>query len=458
MLPHHLRSRYKARSYKKLATRVARVLSRGNSKNKSRYQKQILAKKFIPAGNTLLAGIDPVMPNCSILPSINEKNLGPLLSKAKNLWKKRIGIGFDLSTAEDPIRILDILSQANHNIVLSHRPNRGNMAVLRYNHPRILEFVYLKNMWSINRDFSNFNLSVAFEGDPEGLDILDDISAASWSSGDPGIIFLDHIRDQVPYNLNTKILDPIETVVPCGEQGMHPHEVCTLGSINIAHTDFWLKSPGRYDREAPEFNIGAFIETVALAVEMLDSAFELIDFDHLGDQDITRVSEYTKRLGLGIMGWADALKNLNIPYDNDMVKPYIDIIGTTLRETAHQKSRELHVGLEDSSDRNGRKHLTVTCVAPTGGITLLTDNSGYAIEPRFDEANDIHWRDHLKHVVWWQKYIDNSISKTINLPSDISVDEIKNVYNTAYGLGLKAVTVYRNTSSNRQPISCEMCV
>ena len=215
MLPYHLRSRYKARTYKKLATRVARVLSRGNSKNKSRYQKQILAKKFIPAGNTLLAGVDPIMPNCSILPSINEENLGPLLTKAKNLWKKRIGIGFDLSTAEDPIRILDILSQANHNIKLSHRPNRGNMAVLRHNHPRILEFVYLKNMWSVNRDFSNFNLSVAFEGDPEGLDILDDISAASWSSGDPGIIFLDHIRDQVPYNFNDNVFPIFVPIIFC---------------------------------------------------------------------------------------------------------------------------------------------------------------------------------------------------------------------------------------------------
>jgi len=250
-------------------------------------------------------------------------------------------------------------------------------------------------------------------------------------------------------------LKPIETVVPCGEQGMHPYEICTLGSINLAHPDFWKDGT---------LNEIEFVDSVRVGVDILDDAFENIDFEYLDEENITQVSNYTKRLGLGIMGWADVLKDLNIGYnDLDKVKGLVNYIGQLLKETAHQRSRE--IALRDGynfDDRDGRKHLSMTCIAPTGGITLLTKNKGFSIEPYFEEANSFGWRDHLKMQSLWQLWIDNAISKTINLDQNSNIEEVYKCYLEAYRLGCKSITVYRDQSHSQQPIKvgggCQKCI
>ena len=453
MLKLHLQKRYKVANYRKLAYRVSDKLGR-TAKYKKTYFDLIYNKKMIPAGNTLLAGINPIMPNCSILPTVTKSNLNFLLKKATNLWSKRVGIGFDLSKSENPVEILKILSKSNDSIELGHRPKRGNMAVLNIKHPQLKNFISCKLK---NKDLYNFNLSIVVEGEEGDLSNykkeLELISQSAWASGDPGIIFLDRIRNNVPYDFPNddlnNVLKPIETVVPCGEQGMHPYEICTLGSINLANL---VGEKGYLDEDS-------FRSIVRSSVDMLDDAFELIDFDYLGDSNIKEVANYTKRLGLGLMGFADLLENLNIRYNEvEKIKPLVDKIGKIFKEESHNRSREIAKEQNyNFNDRRGRKHLTVTCIAPTGGITLLTENKGFAIEPFFEEAHDLSYKNHIQVQSMWQPHIDNAISKTINLPYSATVEDVYKSYVLAYRMGCKSITVYRDRTHKNQPIKCESC-
>eukprot|EP01084_Bolivina_argentea_P099576 178987_1 len=235
-----MQSRYKAKSFTELARRVSDYI--GTTKHiRNAYNHLISQQRFIPAGNTLLAGIDPIRPNCTVFPSIDENNFHSLANRAQTAWNDRIGIGFDLTKSENPISILKQLSNINANIKLNHRPQRGNMAVLNSKHPKIEEFILCK---SANQTLYNFNLSVAFNEDNIDENILQLCAENAYKSGDPGIIFIDRIQG-VPnqYNIGPKVyikeLGDIKTLVPCGEQGMFDNEVCTLGSINLACADYW---------------------------------------------------------------------------------------------------------------------------------------------------------------------------------------------------------------------------
>nr|MBA3755847.1 hypothetical protein [Nitrosomonas sp.] len=174
------------------------------------YRELILTKQFIPAGNTLLAGVDPVRPNCCILPSVTEANFDEMAARAAVLWADRIGIGFDLSDAEDPISILKCLSTINANIKLDHRPQRGNMAVLKSSHPKILEFINVKSAefstGSSVTNIYNFNLSVGINNSDQEMSkadqaIMTAIAQSAWVSGDPGIVFLDRVQGPMKESL-----------------------------------------------------------------------------------------------------------------------------------------------------------------------------------------------------------------------------------------------------------------
>jgi ribonucleotide reductase alpha subunit len=175
MLPNFLQLRYKAQSFNELAHRVSVNIS-NNINETNEFYDLIYNKRFIPAGNTLLVGIDPIRPNCAILPSINENNFEELSERAKILWNDRIGIGFDLSKSSNPIKILKELSRLNANIELGHRPQRGNMAVLNSSHPMIKEFIEIK---SNNKNLYNFNISVGIDND-FNTNLMDLMSQNAW--------------------------------------------------------------------------------------------------------------------------------------------------------------------------------------------------------------------------------------------------------------------------------------
>jgi len=438
MLSHILQLRYKAKTFNEIATRVSCKVANNTEENEKFYD-LINNKRFIPAGNTLLAGIDEIRPNCAILPSIHQNNFDELIKRAKILWEDRIGIGFDLSESDNPINILKQLSKVNANIKLEHRPQRGNMAVLNSSHPMIKEFIGIKSKID---NLYNFNISVGFDSDRDlKEELIDEISKNAWMNGDPGILFLDRIQLK---DIGT--LGKIKTLVPCGEQGMYDNEVCTLGSMNLNSDNFWINN---------NFNEKLFINSVKLSVRFLDN---VIDKMQINDILLSEQIINTRRIGLGILGYSDILNRLHIKYGSRESLQLIDYIGSLYKYAAHESSKELAIEkgvckiFKDSIHK--KRNITVTCIAPSGGITLLTSNKGFGIEPFFSEVNSLSFEDHIITQSYWQKYVDNCISKTINLSYESTQSDIKNIWLYARDNNLKSITIYRDKCMMSQPINC----
>ena len=206
------------------------------------------------------------------------------------------------------------------------------------------------------------------EADPAGpeADLLREIADTAWRTGDPGIIFLDAINR----GNTTPELGPLTSTNPCGESPLYPNEACNLGSLNIAK----MVNRDGFDFELLE-------KTAAVATRFLDS---VIDVNHYPLPEILEAVKKTRKIGLGVMGWADLLFRLRIPYDSDRALELAEKIMSTIRETAHRTSAELgkEKGIPEALVHLGRRNATLTCIAPTGTIALLADCSS-GIEPLF---------------------------------------------------------------------------
>lgn len=429
-----LQRRYRAQTHVDLARRVAGQLASSGPEAETwtRYMEQ---QRFWPAGNTLLAGSgEPIRPNCCVLPAVSESNLEETVERARNLWAARIGIGFDLSMAYDPVAVLRRLSAENARIPLGHRPQRGNMAVLAASHPRARAFCTAKANTADADGIYNFNISLSVDSEREwrqAQPVVRAAAGAAWQSGDPGLVFLDRIRNGAPYDYAAMAREygPLTTVVPCGEQGMHAGESCTLAAVNL-HADAHWDEAGRLQRDA-------LSRTVGEAVRLLNATLDQLDF--AGDTQLQQVASRLRRVGLGVMGWADVLRErLGVAYDSAEAR-------TAAAEIGQIYSRASHI----ASDRN----ITVTCMQPTGGITLLTGNRGFGIEPDYRDAVRLEPRAHLEAVAAWQPYVDNAISKTVNLAPDATPQDVLDTFHAARALGLKLVCVYRSGSRDAQPMN-----
>jgi len=415
-----------------------------------KFYEEIAERRFIPAGNTLVIGKVPLQPNCSIIGSVCEQSYDEVEARCRVLWANRIGVGFDLSNAEDPVGILMKLSKANHNVdVGDWRPKRGNIATLSVEHPRLLEFVRCKSdSESQANQLYNFNISVALtdkfmsavkQGDVNATNTLSSISQHAHAYGDPGLVFIDRVQDGH---------EPIVTAVPCGEQFMHNDETCNLGSVNL---DAFVKDD--------IFDIVEFKKTVQLATRFLDIMVDLLE---IPDESMAARTKELRRVGLGVMGFATTLKSLDIPYESESALRFGAFLANALTSSAREASimRAEEAG-EGYLWDNLRRNISVTCVAPTGGIRRLVANDGYAIEPLFTEKRPSPEFE-VRMVGTWQRYIENAISKTIILPNDATSRQIYNLFLLSYQEGCKGITVYRDSYRSNQPIkvcdgdSCEI--
>jgi ribonucleoside-diphosphate reductase alpha chain len=273
----------------------------------------------------------------------------------------------------------------------------ANMAVLSVEHPDVLEFVDAKR----GRGLENFNISVAVSdafmgavqrgapwtlrhprsGAPAGemaaRELLERIAAAAWASGEPGLVFLDRVEGANP----TPDLARFEAVNPCGEQPLLPFEACTLGSLNL----------GRFTR-------GGAVDWDALAacvrdgVRMLDDVLEVNVWPL---PQIAAVSARNRKIGLGVMGWADLLVKLGIAYDDPAALALADQVMRFVQAEAHAASEALAAergafpGFASSAlARAGarpRRNATVTTIAPTGTLSVIAGCSS-GVEPLFAVA------------------------------------------------------------------------
>lgn len=336
-------------------------------------------------------------------------------------------------------------------------------------------------------------------------EVFDQIVDAAWRTGDPGMIWLDRINNS-PANPVPE-MGPIEATNPCGEQPLYPNEACNLGSINLG---LMTKKVGRglgVDWERLEM-------VVRKAVHFLDNVIDVSPFPL---PEIKEAVAANRRIGLGVMGWSDLLFQLRIPYDSRRAIGLAKKVMRFINRVAWDQSEKLaewkgpFPNFKKSIYKEGRpkRNATTTTIAPTGSISIIA-NCSSGIEPVFalaythrandrvlhfvnpyfkqalsrlkdrekilawvkergnlaqakqvsenlkavfKTAHEIDYQWHIKMQAAFQKYTDNAVSKTINLPNSASKEDVKKAYLLAYKLGCKGITVFRDGCRQEQVLT-----
>lgn len=370
---------------------------------------------FLPNSPTLMnAGTDNrhQYSACYVLP-VDEASAFNTLKRAAEIHRSGGGTGFSFSCfrpkggegrerSAGPVLYMHAFD-AETEVIKQEGVQRGaNMGILRVDHPDILEFIECK----LDGGLNNFNISVAitqkfmeaYENNQE-YDLVDPMSAepidknlraeevfakivdAAWKSGDPGLIFIDRINAG-PAN-PTPELGAIEATNPCGEQPLFPNESCNLGSINLAKFYLHNSSTSVHDH----IDWIKLENVVRLAVRFLDNVIEVNPYPFA---DIAEMVHRNRRIGLGVMGWADLLFKLGIPYNSESAIELATEIMGFINETGHQESARL---AEDRGafpnwtqsiykDDPPLRNATITTIAPTGSLSIIAGCSS-GIEPVF---------------------------------------------------------------------------
>ncbi len=439
-------------------------------------------------------------------------------------------VGTSQGVASGPVSFMRIFDAATEQVKQGGTRRGANMGILRVDHPDVEKFITCK----LDGGVTNFNISVAatdtfmravkedteydlvephsgeIVGRKRAREVWEQIVDAAWRSGDPGFVFIDRANNSK--SNPTPAIELLEATNPCGEQWLGPYDACNLGSINLAATTKRVGERVFLDWEELE-------RVTRLTVRFLD---DVIDVNPLPLPQIQEKVRANRRIGLGVMGWADLLFLLGIPYDSDEALKLGEEIMAKIDEWGWSASRNLatergpfpnfpeSIYASDAPVRNG----TVTTVAPTGSISILADCSS-GIEPIFALAfqhrvkqgkeyrvltfvNPIFkaemerrglWSEELeRHLIatgsvrgapgvpeeiqrvyvtaqeikpeWhvrqqaaWQKYVDNSISKTVNLPNEATRADIAEAYMSAYDTGCKGITVFRDGCKSEQVLN-----
>lgn len=514
-------------------------------------------KMFTPAGRTLAnAGSStPLIPNCLVL-HIEDSMYGitETLKVAALHQQVGCGLGFPFHSlrpvgtltkrtqgeASGPVSFIVAYDQMFATIKQQKR-HGANMATFHISHPDVLDFISCKDR---EGDIRNFNISVMltdefmelalrdddrawyceWDGEvvlPRRVDrnswnqvesyepvrmtprqILEVISTQAWKNGEPGVMFYDRVQETNPLPGKGEI----QASNPCGEQFLHDGANCNLGSLNLS-----------------AFVVDGEIDTLALrqatrlALRMLDNTIDIMEFPTEGT---AQVSKEERRVGLGIMGLADMLIKMGLPYDSEKAREAAGRAMFIINDVARYESMELAKqkgpfgSIEDSVYGTPIRNVMRTTIAPTGSISMIFDVSGgvepyFALKYRYENilggkeqlsytnplledalegielsfkdkqtiertgsiqsieaipedikavfrcSMDIDPRDHVLMQSRLQQHVDNSVSKTINLPEDATVDDIMNSWFLGWRQGLKSMTVYRNNSRQVQVLNLE---
>lgn len=424
-----------------------------------------------------------------------------------------------------PLSFMKIFNEATEHIKQGGKRRGANMGVLRVDHPDIMEFIKSKKVEGQLRNFNisvgitdNFMKALSRDADYDLIDpgtkspagklnsreVFNTIAEMAWECGDPGLLFLDTINRKHPLSK----IGEIDTTNPCGELPMLSYESCNLGSLNLSNML-------TVENAKTVINWGKLKSRISLAVRFLDNVIEANKFPI---EQIENVTRKNRKIGLGVMGFADMLIKLGIPYYSQSALDKAEQIMSFIYNNAIEASEELadergvFPNWQDSS-YYGRgtmlRNATVTSIAPTGTISIIAGTSS-GIEPLFALAynrrnvldgqsmyeinplflnycreNDLYSKDllaklghtgnlkqvdgipdkvrkifltaleipyqhHIKMQASFQKHVDNSVSKTVNMSHEASVNDISKAYLMSYELGCKGITVFRYGSRQQQ--------
>jgi len=532
-----------ARMFMRVARAIAKVDGKyGRSPKESEriFYEMMARAEFLPNSPTLFNAGTALgqLSACFVLPV--EDSLESIFVAVKNMAlieKSGGGVGFDFSrlrpkgdmvkstkgVASGPVSFMRVFNSATEVIKAGGKRRGAMMGVLRADHPDIIEFITSKQKPGV---LSNFNVSVAVTDDfmkkveedgeywlinprnkgkvrrLKAENVWSLMAKSAWESGDPGVIFLDEINRHNP----TPKIGRIEATNPCGEEPLLPYESCNLGSVNLSRMV-----------ENGKVNWSKLRETVRNAVLFLDN---VIDANRFPLKQIEEMTMANRKIGLGVMGFADMLIKLGIAYDSEEALRLAEKLMRFVTGEARQKSVELgeERGSFPNFDRSvwkdkysGMRNATITTIAPTGSISIIAGCSSgieplfavsfmrkvlegtrlFEINPLFEmtakergfysaglleeiartgsvqgikgvpddvkrvfvTALDIKPEWHVKMQAAFQKYTDNAVSKTVNLPQEARVEDVEKVFWLAYRLKCKGITVYRYGSKPEQVLN-----
>ncbi|MFN3691423.1 MAG: adenosylcobalamin-dependent ribonucleoside-diphosphate reductase [Fervidobacterium sp.] len=456
--------------------------------------------------------------------------------------------------ASGPVSFMHVFNSAVGVVEQGYRRRGALMGILNIDHPDIEEFITAKEGNDGEKVLKFFNISVGIPFDKQELlklymedgelelrhpkstvskrvkvrDIINKMAKNAWKTGDPGLAFLGEMNKY--YAMYPEMI--IESTNPCGEIGLAPYEACNLGSIDVAKF-----------HENGTFNWDAFAEATRLAVRFLD---DVIDVNVFPLEKITKAVKESRRIGLGIMGFADLLYLLDIPYNEHEGRQFAADLTAFMALHGHDESNRLAqikgsfpafeksryfrednfapfaMGMSKYDEelkrvfrdsKKGKRNIAVLTIAPTGSISNIADTSS-GLEPNFllayirymnkhdgsketlfyvnkvletkldpailetikerlvesgslknlpevpenikrvfVTAMDISPMDHLLMQDAFQRYVDNNISKTINMPNNATEEDVLNIYLEAMKLNVRGLTIYRDGSLQTQVLT-----
>jgi len=513
-------------------------------------------RRFEPNSPTLMNAGRPLgqLSACFVLPvddalSNGQSGIYDTLRSMALIHQSGGGTGFSFSrlrargsmvrsttgVASGPVSFMELYDGSTNAVKQGGTRRGANMGILRVDHPDVLEFISAKEDLT---KITNFNISVGVTtkfmdalkadgmydlidpangkvtGQLKARDVWDKMILGAWRTGEPGVFFIDEANryNPVPH------LGAYEATNPCGEQPLLPYDVCNLGSVNVGH----YVANGQVDWEAMRRDI-------ALSTHFLDN---IIDVNKYPLPEIDALSKRIRRIGLGVMGFADMLVRLGIPYDSaegvEMGRKVMEFLDVEGKKESERLAKERGAfpewaqsiwGPDETCarDANGQRirpmqllrNCNVTTVAPTGTISIIAGCSS-GLEPLFavafmrnqagvmmpdvnedfvaiaksegwysdalmeriaktgsvkhDEiparwqrvfttANEISPEYHIRMQAAFQQHCDSAISKTTNFSHAATVDDVRAIYELAYDMKCKGVTVYRDGSRDGQVLS-----